>query len=1215
MIAFIINFLLFFLLCTPAYAIGSLVAGAIFGGTMAGWAVAAIGFAINMVVSSVVSKLFAPSMPGQDNLNAQLPNPGNRQQLPPAGDNKLPVVYGSAYVGGIITDLSISEDNQDIYWVMSLSEVTNTETSGTPDLITFGDVYWGGKKCIFSSVTTQNTKGGIMVLPIPFSTNAAWFILSIPLVKIGDKVRFGTDAGPTSSVFTVAAVSISTLGDVPGAAKSVVIRFEENLYGVPFPSVFFIDYQQQADVSVTGLLDESTGVIENVTGYMDIYLYNNGSNSPANTTQSAITVMQNTNLIYKWDNTKLMSNTAFAIIHIKYNQDKNLTGLNQTRFQVNNLRQLPGDCLLDYLTSTRYGAAIPVANIDQDSLDELNNYSSEIFTYTTYEDEEVTQSRFVFNGTIDTKLKIMQNIQSMSDCCDCLIKYNEIIGKWGVIVQKPTYTVAMDINNTNTIGAITVTPIDLNNSFNIIECKYPDGSAKDSFNSVTFDLATINPSLLFANEPVNKQSVNLYLVNDNVRVQYLANRMLEVAREDLQIQANINYVGLQLEAGDVVTVTNANYGWAAKLFRINKVIEKFGDDGSVTASLNLMEYNPAIYDDINITQFAPSPNSGLGTPTAFGTTPAPVISAYYPSAAVPNILVTPTSSSAGITQYAEIWYSAYSAPSETQKIFFGITATQPSGLAYTINQVLPSVNVTGLPAGNWYFFSRMVNKFAKSDFSPASTVLAWRPTTFQYSLDYITVAYADDVNGGGFSLSPRNKTYYGLCNQNSITPTTNPADYQWYLASPSFGSDVYVCYTNRQNYNFSFDTDMAQYASGTGAFVPTTSSEFDPKLWSAIPDETNYIDLRLSTGQFIGVGNTTTGTGQVKIVNTSDGQVVAALDTFLDFGGAQTKTGSATNITIDIYGRVVGFSTPDLFYITISDVIATSGQTIFSETRDADYIIGQCLVFQNGCLLDESEYTDASGSVTLNIGATLNDIITIISMRSESTGVYYASTSLIVESVVGAVVTWDLSTMPKQLINAGDIMTFDNVGTPTQYTVSSVDYTNREITFTGSVTASANATIYSYRAANSSYQVFSRFTADLTSASIYTPTEWQFNSGFELPFMNGTVVPDKDYDISGNSYTNMPALTTGKLTIIQFNQNNLTAVVGTPVNIITNTVIGQTTYSFNFTPYTLNLYANGLLFIENLDYNTGTNSYTLANTPIDNITVLQQQSFSRDGAA
>ena len=1081
-----------------------------------------ISFAVSMVASSILSKIFAPSTPNQDNLNAQQPNPGNRQQLPPAGDNKLPVVYGSAYQGGIITDLSITDDNQDIYWVLSLSEVTNTETGGTPDVITFGNVYWGGRLCLFN----------------------------------------------------------------------------ENGY------------------TVTGLKDESTGEVQDVNGYMDIYLYRNGSNSPANTTKTAIQVMQSPGLVYTWDNTKLMSNTAFAIIHLKYNQDRNLTGLNQTRFQLTNSRSAPGDCFLDYFTSTRYGAAIPIESINTASLTALNTYSNASFTYTDYNGNTTTQPRFQFNGSLDTNQKIMQNIQSMSDCCDCLVKYNEISGLWGVIVQTPVYDIAMDINNTNMIGSITVSPIDLNNSFNIIECKYPDGSAKDSFNSTTFDLSTINPSLLFANEPVNKQSVNLYLANNNVQVQYLANRMLEAAREDLQIQCEINFIGLELEAGDVVTVTNANYGWEAKLFRINKVIEKFSDDGKITATLNLMEYNPAVYDDRNITEFAPSPNTGIGSATAFGTVPAPVVTASYPSVAVPTFFVTPTSSSAGITQYAEIWYSFYSSPTQAQLIFAGTTAIQPNGNPYGLNEVLPPVEISGLPAGDYYFFSRMINALAASPYSPPSTLLEWRPTTFQYNFRYLAIAYADSIDGlTNFSLNPRNKLYYGIFNQDSITPSSNPADYQWFLADPAFGTNKYLCFTNRSNRKFSFDTDFATYASGSGAFVPTTVANFDPKIWSALPDGINTIDLNNSTGQFIGVGNTTTGTGQIRIVNTNDGQVVASLDQFLDFGGPTTKTGSAANLTIDIYGRVVGFDTPDEFFMTIENFVATSGQTIFSVTRAGNYIQNQCLVFENGCLLDISEYIDNITDITLNTGATLGDQISVVSMRAIATSASYAATYLTVLSVASNVVTWDSVNMPYQLINIGDEMTFSNTGSPTKYTVLGVDYTTQEITFTTSVTASVGSKIYSYRAASSSYPAFSRFEKDLINAGSYTPTDWQFNSGYELPYMNGTVVPDQDYDIVGNTYTNMPNIASGKLTIIQFSANNLTTPTGTPVNIIAFTASGQATYPFSFTANALNLYANGVLLIENLDYNIGSSNYTLTITPNNNTTVLQQQTFASAGAA
>jgi len=1123
MIAFIINFFIFFLLCTDAWAIGTIIAGSAVLG-LSGIAASITAFAINMVVSTVVSKLFAPSPPSLAN-QAPEPNPGSRAQTPPAGDNKLPVIYGHAWTGGIITDLSITNDNQTLYYVFALSEVTNTETGGTPDVITFGDVYFGGKKCIFD----------------------------------------GTDL-----------------------------------------------------TKVVELEDESTGETQDVDGYINVYLYKNGSNEPANTDQSAISIMQAANLTYQWNGSKLMTNCAFAIIKLKYSQSRNLVGLQATNFELTNARSAPGDCFLDYLTSTRYGAAIPVASIDTTSLTALNTYSNATITYTLYGGGTSTMKRFEFNGTLDTAQKIMKNIQYMADCADCLVKYNEITGLWGVIVQEPTYTVAMDINDSNMIGAITVSPIDISNSFNIIETKFPDGTQQDTFNAATFDLAIINPSLMFPNEPVNKQSVSLYLTNNSVTAQYIANRMLEAAREDLQIQCEINYIGLELEAGDIVTVTNANYGWSAKLFRITKVVERFGDDGSITATLLLSEYNPAVYDDYNVTQFTPADNTGLPSPITFGTVYAPTITAQFPSITNPAFTLKIQTSSAGISEYAEIYYSAYQFPTDDQLIFAGTTEVQPGGTPYVVNTYMPDVQLFNIPAGDWYFFTRMVNNLANSNYSLASAKLTWRPTTFQYTEKFLSVAYADTIDGlTNFSLSPTSRLYYGLYNNASTSPSVDPTDYKWYLADPAFGTNKFLCFINRTGRKFSFDTDFADYASGTGQFVPTTIADFDPRLWSALPDGLNVIDLDNKTGQLITTGTTTTGTGQVKVSNTGDGQLIASLDQFLDFGGPATFTGSAATITVDIYGRVVGFTTPDNFYMTIDYFDATASQTVFSVTRAATYIQGQCLVFQNGLLLSDTEYTDtggATGTVTLTTGATLNDVITIYSMRAISSGNYYDNTHLEVATVGASSIIWNAARMPYQLIRAGDLLTFSNSGTPTTYTVSTVNYGTRTITFTGAITASIGNTIYTYRASGSSYPVFSRFEATLTSATAYTPTDWEFNSGYELPFYNGTIVPDSDYDIVGNTYTNIPSVSSGLLSIIQFSGNNTTTPTGTPQNVITFTSTGQTFYSFNFTSGALGIYANGVLYEGGVDYTTSTNSYTLTNSPTQSF-IIQQQTFARAGAA
>lgn len=1030
---------------SPVWAIGTYIAASILGAAAAGtFAYTAIAFAVNLVVSTIISKTLRPDVP---DASGNSPNPGNRQQIPPATDNKIPIVYGEAWLGGTVVDLSITSDNQTLYYVIALAEVTSTNTGQTPDTISFGNIYYGGKLVAFA-------------------------------------------------------------GD---------------------------------GYTVASLTDESTGEVNTeVAGLISIYLYSNGSTQPANSALSAIQIMQSPGLTYQWTAEKVMSNCAFAIVKLKYNAEAGITGIQQTKFKVINSRYRPGDCFYDYLINTRYGAAIPLAQINTASLTTLNNYCDQSFTYTTYAGFSVTQTRFRFDGVLDTNQSIMNNLQNMASCCDCLIRYNEIYAQWGVITQTPSYSVAMALNDSNIISAIQITPIDLASSFNVIEVKFPDKNNQDAFNSATFDLAAIDPSLLFQNEPVNKESISLPLVNNDVRAQYLANRFLKAAREDLQIECAIGFPGLQLEAGDVVTITNVNYGWAAKLFRCTKVTESFGDDGSIAVKLLLQEYNPSIFDDVSITQFSPSPNTGIGDPIFFGTIYAPVVVAEYPTIANPLFTVQVTTSSSGITQYAEVWYSAFSTPTSDQLIFAATSEIQSSGTPWSTSTALPIISLTNIPAGNWYFFCRMVNSLGASKFSSASAILRWRPTTFQFTDRYVAVAYGDSNTGSNFSLNPRNRLYYGLRNQSTTTPSVVASDYTWYLANPAFGSSYYLCYSNRTGRKFSFDTGLANYAAGSGAFVPTQTAIFDPTIWSALVDGTNIIDLDKATGQVLKTGTSTVGsnTGEINVVNTVDGRVIGSLKQFLDFGGANTITSSVATLTVDIYGRVVGFEVPDSFYFTKQSFTATSGQTVFSVTRAAGYISGQCLVLQNGLLLDTSEYTDTGGStgtVTLSVGATLNDIITIISFKSSnaSTGVYAS---------------------------------------------------------------------------------FTRNTANLTNASEYTASGFTLVSGYELLFLNGTVVNEQDYNIVDQTITDFPNTTTGKLTIIQWSANNLTVPNGDPVNVIANTVIGQTTYSFAYDVNAFNLYNNGVLLLQGTDYTTATNTYALANSPTTVLNLLLQQTFSRTGA-
>jgi hypothetical protein len=1082
-------------------------------------------FAINIVASTIISKAFAPDI----NANQQA-NPGNRLQVPPAGDNKLPVIYGSAYVGGIVTDLTITQNNQTLYYVLSLAEVTNTETGGTPDTFTFGNIYFGGKRCIFDTVD---------------------------LTKI------------------------------------------------------------------VALLDESTGVEEtNVDDKLFMYLYRNGSSSGVNTSLTAIEVLQNSQLVYQWDSSKLMSNCAFAIVQIKYNPQANLTGIQQTRFQLTNSRFAPGDCFLDYLTSTRYGAAIPVANVDTGSLSALNTYSAGAYTYTPSGGGTATQARFTFNGVIDTNQSIMSNLQAMAACCDCLLKYNEITGLWGVIVQSPSYSYAMDLNDSNIISAIQVTPLDMVSSYNIAEVKFPDGSENDSFNSATYNLAVLNPSLMYPNEPVNKQSITLPLVNNSVQAQYLANRFLEGGREDLQLKLTINYAGFQLEAGDLVTVTNTNYGWVAKVFRVSQVIENFEQGGQLTTSLTLMEYNPAIYDDIPITQFTPSPNTGIGSPLTFGTLYTPTVTNIQTSSPIPSFDVAVVAASNGIVQYAEVYYSAFASPTEDQRFFVGTTAINPAGNPYEPNSSMGVVTVTNLAQGDWYFSVKYVNSVGASVFSGSSSVLNWRPLTFQYESRYLAIAYANNATGtSGFSYNPRNKAYFGLYNNVSANGGTDPTLYKWYLSPVNFGTstDNYLLYANRSNRKFSFNVGNAGYVNLGGSFVPSETSVYDSTVWSALLDPSggvqSFIDLDKSTGQVIvnGFSSQNQNDGFLSITNNTDGQMRVNLQQFLNFGsGIYTKSFEVAKLTVDVYGRVVGFLEQDQFFYTETVYTATAAQTTFSNT----HTVGWILVFRNGVLLDTTEYSETSTTVVMANACVAGETIVIFYMRGVSTSESYVQTNMTIASSTTNTITY--SNAPWQIINVGDKLTFTDTGTPTQYTVQSINTTTKVITFTTTIAgATAGNQVFIARAAGSSYAPFSRYKVTLTSATTYTPTTWAIQNGAESIYVNGSQITEIDYNITGLAIDGFPAPLTGIMTIILFAPNNLNVPASNLVNVAAYSTAGQTTYPFTSNPLSLEIFANGALLAQgaSYDYTASTANYILTTAFDNNSTLLNQQTFARDGAA
>lgn len=154
----------------------------------------------------------------------------------------------------------------------------------------------------------------------------------------------------------------------------------ESLGQIKFEGVYWNNSRVIFDIdntTVLGLYDEGSGSTVDLGGMVDpsgglikIYLYNQGSRystiptdrwSPGSPYPSGLAYAYN--VMPNWTPNHLCNDLVFAIVRVVYNKDKNVTGLGDLKFHVNNPLNNPGDVLLDYMTNTRYGAGITLEDI------------------------------------------------------------------------------------------------------------------------------------------------------------------------------------------------------------------------------------------------------------------------------------------------------------------------------------------------------------------------------------------------------------------------------------------------------------------------------------------------------------------------------------------------------------------------------------------------------------------------------------------------------------------------------------------------------------------------------------------------------------------------------------------------------------------------------------------------------------------------------------
>lgn len=625
-----------------------------------GFAAALVTFGVRLAEAYAITSLMTK------NLDQPIPdttsNQGGSVQLPPATNNKLPVVYGTQYVSPIIVDALLSTDQQTIWYVLAFSETTDAGT------IKFGDVLWDDKLLVFDPATPSEI--------------SCWYV-------------------PAS------AGGAEANSRVTGLAGKIGMWFYSN-----------------------GSFQETT--------HRCIDTFGTGAITDNKSNVDAVTVLNDSGIPeeIKWTAEHLMSNTVFAICRVNYDQNHGVTNIGQIKAEIQNSLKQPGSVIKDYLKNSRYGCGIDEANINLDSLTQLDTFAATEHSLTLVDGGEVSGPRYTLNGLLSTGQDCMVNLNILADSADSWIQWDERGAQWGVVMNvayddldpNKQEDTLFTINKDNIIGGIDILPTDLKSSANSLTIQYPNFTLQNQTDYRYYELPAedMNP-----NEPINNLSVNFSFVDNDLQATWLGYKKLWATRSDLIINFSMDYSGIKIDAGDIIRIDHDWYGWGPsagkpyKLFRVTQIKEAKDPSGFLSVQISAMEYNSSIYTTTNpgfftLTEF----NFNLLTDPNYITEPGKPTITVTTSTGV--MTVSSHLPGTGRVQSMEFWYGTTSTIAannftlyETQNYVTTSSGSVSNTKLYP-NTGTETINVTAFPTGTYWWTTKAIGPFSSSPFSPVS---------------------------------------------------------------------------------------------------------------------------------------------------------------------------------------------------------------------------------------------------------------------------------------------------------------------------------------------------------------------------------------------------------------------------------------------------------------------------------------------------------------
>jgi hypothetical protein len=199
--------------------------------------------------------------------------------------------------------------------------------------------------------------------------------------------------------------------------------------------------------------------------------------------------------------------------------------------------------------------------------------------------------QFRINGVVDTNNNVFQNLEQFAMAAGAWVTYDANAGRWSVVINGPGNSVR-SFTDDNIVGSIAINSTGITEFYNRVRVTY---AREDLDDQIDFVEAATPSFQRLANEPDNTLEMTLDLVSDPVQALNIGARELKQSRVNNVITFTTDYTGIDLQAGDIIDITNSAVGYVNRLFRIVQMRESDSDTGEIQIEIVALEYDAAVY--------------------------------------------------------------------------------------------------------------------------------------------------------------------------------------------------------------------------------------------------------------------------------------------------------------------------------------------------------------------------------------------------------------------------------------------------------------------------------------------------------------------------------------------------------------------------------------------------------------------------------------------